>query len=1111
MSSASLSNSPSTSSGRAEETEFVVEEVEVHVEEDEADDAGKSVEEEEIFDECLEKYQAVQENCLEEMRLPLDVVDAVKQAWSQFVSTQSSRDAAGEAIYAALFDSAPTLQNLFMTPRSVMALRFMNGIVCIIMASHDPAALKMEVESIGFRHLERELTASRVAVFREAIVELLDMELPNGLTSKAKMGLQAILNYAGGAFIYIRQNYLARVKVIQRSWRIANNKGAVEEEDAKSAESEQQQQQPSNSRDFLQKSLEETVSGRAEGRKDSRRSDGSKNTSATELKVPTTFNEMFLFNAAVMGFSSSGSWMHNILEQFDGIVTNVANSYRLQEECDVLSLVLARHSGSIKLSEFKAVMLASLRSLVPKEWDSNHEVAWNWLWENVERMLRMQICKPQAFEAALERFVMSLDETLLLHLRKGIYQEFFSMAPSGQDYFKQSTTRLYFIADRIIEMTMEIFRNPRQMVEDISALGLRHVGYEVPSELFSPFVNAAVEVMSGMTKDETATSAFRWSLTLVSKILVRTQLEGSTIVMKAINTNQEKALRKAIAVSPRGQRALELLEIRVGTQTISPLYWALESGSLLSAKAMIHDLLTIRADRDNYYYGCDDLFRRHPKVVQKLCQESPTMLPHLMDGLLWRSRVAGQGKRRVNYYVKHLLQDEEGGFNQALEWLVELKDPKVISHPVVALFADILWSRLAIHYFLFGRLYFLFTLCVFAASQAILPHGDQPSTVQENVAVFALRCFIYLGSMCQLLVRQLKMLWRDVKTGAIERTWGVPLPEHLCAQELGNIALFWTLLLMCIQEPIFWCLSNMHGDFPGAGLFTSACPAGKEHSEAYAVFSCIAMLLYCALVLDLSIISMRISAFVLVCGSVMAEVGLFLMAAAFLIVSFALSISTLSQQAAAFQGFDHAAYSLFAMMLGLYPSDQLVDVQAYMGIMIVVSMFIIAVVIFLLNLLVAQLNQAYQIIFPDMQGYARLTRAGVVVSAVEQVSHSRWARFLQSLHLDERLEFNEGDVGLAGGIQVNEPSWAHPTTVDSIRRFGGSTATNMPWPEEDNLLTDEDRFDRLEKLMIKCNKSKNKKKRHMSGVSSGDVSKTSGSGGGSWSSNSSDSHDSSER
>ena len=46
-----------------------------------------------------------------------------------------------------------------------------------------------------------------------------------------------------------------------------------------------------------------------------------------------------------------------------------------------------------------------------------------------------------------------------------------------------------------------------------------------------------------------------------------------------------EALQKAISVAPRGKRAMELLEIRVGTQTISPFYWALESGSLLSAKA----------------------------------------------------------------------------------------------------------------------------------------------------------------------------------------------------------------------------------------------------------------------------------------------------------------------------------------------------------------------------------------------------------------------------------------------------------------------------------------------------------------------------------------------
>ena len=35
----------------------------------------------------------------------------------------------------------------------------------------------------------------------------------------------------------------------------------------------------------------------------------------------------------------------------------------------------------------------------------------------------------------------------------------------------------------------------------------------------------------------------------------------------------------------------------MGTQSISPFYWAIESGSLECARAMIQDLLTIRADR----------------------------------------------------------------------------------------------------------------------------------------------------------------------------------------------------------------------------------------------------------------------------------------------------------------------------------------------------------------------------------------------------------------------------------------------------------------------------------------------------------------------------------
>merc|ERR1712060_822078 len=105
---------------------------------------------------------------------------------------------------------------------------------------------------------------------------------------------------------------------------------------------------------------------------------------------------------AVMGFASS-TWMNEVLASFATIVTNVSNSYRLQEECDVLSLRIAKYKGSINLAEYKAVMLASLRSLVPKDWNSAHEVAWGWLWDNVERLIQGQLGKPRIHEAAIDR------------------------------------------------------------------------------------------------------------------------------------------------------------------------------------------------------------------------------------------------------------------------------------------------------------------------------------------------------------------------------------------------------------------------------------------------------------------------------------------------------------------------------------------------------------------------------------------------------------------------------------------------------------------------------------------------------------------------------------
>jgi len=222
--------------------------------------------------------------------------------------------------------------------------------------------------------------------------------------------------------------------------------------------------------------------------------------------------------------------------------------------------------------------------------------------------------------------------------------------------------------------------------------------------------------------------------------------------------------------------------------------------------------------------------------------------------------------------------------------------------------------------------------------------------------------------------------------------------------------------------------------------------------------------------LDLTIFSMRISSFFLVCGRVFSEVGLFLGAVAFLIVAFASSISSLILNNAAFEDIPKAALSLFQISLGMFPSEQFEELHNEAAVFICVSFFMIITMVFLLNLLIAQLNGAYQAVYDDMEGYARLTRGRIVVATIQAVSAKRWNRFLEKLNFVERLEFNEGDVGIAGGVQVNEPSNANPTTVDMIKRFGGSTSPAMPWPEEGGDDEDEDRFDRLEKSLLKAMK-----------------------------------------
>merc|ERR1719482_2501745 len=758
--------------------------------------------------------------------------------------------------------------------------------------------------------------------------------------------------------------------------------------------------------------------------------------------------------------------MNEVLACFHNIVTNVANSGRLQEECDVLALRIAKVLGkkNVNLGEYKSCMMASLRSLLPKDWDSAHEVAWTWLWENVERLILKIHGQPPGWTDALNKLLSSLDEEMKFEIRRDIYNKFFTIAPAGQDYFKQSNTYLHIIADKVLAMTLDLYVNPVKMVDDVSALGLRHVGYAIPTELFGPFVSASVEVMMTRTSDEKTIESFRWSLGLIGKMLVRTITEGSTIVMKAINSNSTKNLKKAIGCAPRGERSAWLLIVQVGTQSISPLAWSVESGALEAAYSIIQDLLTFRADRDRYYYGMDDLFARHPDIIRTLTTDAPTLVPVLLDGLIWRARTTENGLRRANYYIRHLLVDAEGKFSPTLSWISKTKDPRLVTHPIIVLLSDTVWARQAGQTFMFRKSWFLVTLIVFVFGQSILKHlNEGEATSVERTLVFCFRTFIYTLSMTQLIYIHLSKCAKALRARDTSRVFGlIPLPSYLTRnwQEAAGFLLMTMLVGMLLLEPILWCWSKADGK-----LFYQDCNGIKEIRFIYSVFSMIAMCLYYALDLDLAVLSTKVSAYVLVCIRMLYEVFLFLLALSATLLAFGSSISVLKHEQDDFRGIHKSALALLESSMRMFDGKHFEMYESDPLALACVFLFLVVVLVFLMNMLIAQLTCAYEAVYKDMVGYARLERIDIINFTMPQVPESRWRSFVENLKLHEKCEFGAGDIGVTGGVPIQEPANLNPTTQDMIKRFGGSTSVEMQWPTEQDTNDESDKFERLENLI----------------------------------------------
>merc|ERR1711957_870907 len=85
----------------------------------------------------------------------------------------------------------------------------------------NPSGLMEVTEAQGFGHLDKDVTVPRIVVFRDAILDLMQVELGERFNSRAMTGWKALLNYFGGGLVWTKQNFAERLFLLGESWKMA--------------------------------------------------------------------------------------------------------------------------------------------------------------------------------------------------------------------------------------------------------------------------------------------------------------------------------------------------------------------------------------------------------------------------------------------------------------------------------------------------------------------------------------------------------------------------------------------------------------------------------------------------------------------------------------------------------------------------------------------------------------------------------------------------------------------------------------------------------------------------------------------------------------------------
>jgi len=168
---------------------------------------------------------------------------------------------------------------------------------------------------------------------------------------------------------------------------------------------------------------------------------------------------------------------------------------------------------------------------------------------------------------------------------------------------------------------------------------------------------------------------------------------------------------------------------------------------------------------------------------------------------------------------------------------------------------------------------------------------------------------------------------------------------------------------------------------------------------------------------------------------------------------------------------DSIAY-LFAVLTGNFVFD---GTQFSGQMQFFFILFAVFSVLFLLNLIAAVFTATTYLQNSDVEGMTYLSRAKIIVELESICTLEQRVELWVANKFDERIEFDEGDLGLSGGIQVNEPLGKHAKdnkVDDNIQRFPGEASSKIPWPiQQSTAKTVDEKLAYLDGMFVRILKS----------------------------------------